>query len=311
MAYSSGGLIEATDYNNLARNNASNIAWVWGTGFGTSGYGQNTSQLATVAATNTVTATQWAGLFNIVNRCLGHQSGAAAQIAGGGNINAVAGEVITSFANISTAVTTINTNKALFNSQGSTVTGTTQTWNPTAVTTSALNQFQDTNVNFASGDAARLFFNAGGQINFVCSAVDNAGTTRSTTLRDLINQAGGITAFRNTTNGGRSGIGGTEATNNTGIGYRNMASFNEVVKITAGGAYASDYVTIHAWSDALNSTNGAVSSTVQFRLAVVSAADTFAADVNLTVSVRADIVYPETTYLTTVWGTPTVNFDNV
>ena len=32
MAYSSGGLIQAADFNGLATTNTSNVAFVWGTG---------------------------------------------------------------------------------------------------------------------------------------------------------------------------------------------------------------------------------------------------------------------------------------
>jgi hypothetical protein len=51
MSYSSGGLIEATDYNGFA----ASVNALWGTGTGQRGYGQSTT-LSTVAATNTVNA---------------------------------------------------------------------------------------------------------------------------------------------------------------------------------------------------------------------------------------------------------------
>jgi hypothetical protein len=311
MTYASGGLIQATDYNGLAQTNSANVAWVWGVGFGDAGYGQSITQISTVSAGATVTATQWQGLFNIINRSLGHQSGAAARLAGGGNIN-VAGDTITFFSNVSSSVTTINTNRGLFNAQGSTTTGTTDATNPSAAATSAFSYFRDTNVTFSSANAARYFFNAGGQINFVCSATDNAGTTRSTTLRDMINQVGGLGAFRNTTNTGRTGTGGSIVTNNTSFGYRNLTtSAQTIVDNDVGGTYSTHDVKLQLFSNSIDTTNGANGASVVFRLlATAPADDSFGGSINISLSVRADIVFPSTTYLTNVWGTPTITFDS-
>jgi hypothetical protein len=63
MTYTSGGLIQATDYNGFVSSTAgANVNDVWSTGSGASGWGQ--PALSTVSATNTITATQWASLVN-------------------------------------------------------------------------------------------------------------------------------------------------------------------------------------------------------------------------------------------------------
>lgn len=311
MAYSLNGLISATDYNGLASTNSANVAWVWGTGNGAKGYGQSVAAISNVTAGATVTATQWQGLFNAINGALGHQSGAAARLTSIAQ-TVTAGDTITYLANVASAVTTINTNSSLFASQGSTLTGTNNATNPSAAATAAFNYFRDVNVTFTNAQAARYFFNAGGQINFVCSATDNAGTTRSTTLRDMINQIGGLSAFRNTTNGGRTGTGGTIVTNNTAFGYRNLtASAQTVVDNDVAGTYAAHNVILQIFTNVADTTNGATGASVVFRLSMSAAADdAFGGAINLTVNVRADVVSPETTYLTNVWGTPTITFDS-
>ena len=63
MAYTSGGLTEASDYNTLA----SSLSAVWGAGTGNKGYGQSTSAISQVSAASTVTATQWTGLLQTTN----------------------------------------------------------------------------------------------------------------------------------------------------------------------------------------------------------------------------------------------------
>jgi hypothetical protein len=313
MAYATGQVIAAADYNGLAQTTTGgNVAWVLGTGHGAAGYGQNTTGIATVSSTATVTATQWSGLIYLVNRALGHQSGAAAQLGSGSNIGVAAGATITAFANVATAVTNINANVALFAAQGSTTTGTTDTTNPTAGAQSSFSYFRDVNVTFTSANAARYFFNAGGQINFVCTATSGANNTRSNTLRDMINQVGGLGAFRNTTNTGRTGTGGTIVTNITAFGYRNLtASAQNIVDNNVAGTYSSHDVKIQLLSNSIDTTNGSNGASVVFRLLTTADADDeFGGSINLSISVRADVVFPSTTYLNDVWGTPAITFDS-
>jgi hypothetical protein len=305
MAYQQGGLIEATDYNNLI-NGTNQLNRVWSVGNGNAGYGQ--TAISTVAATNTVTAAQWATLINALNGVRTHQSGS------GSGISAVtAGQRIDHLSTLQTQVNSAFTNRGAFVAQGGTTTGTVNTTNPSAGATSAFSYFRDTNVSFSSANAARYFFNAGGQINFVCSATSNDGSSRSTTLRDMINQAGGLGAFRNTTNGGRSGTGGTIVTNNTSFGYRNLV-FNSpttLVDMDVAGTYSAHNVVIQVFANNSDTTNGSITSSIAFRLFMSAAADDgFGGSINLNVSVRADIVFPSTTHLSNSWGTPGITFES-
>ena len=61
-----------------------------------------------------------------------------------------------------------------------------------------------------------------------------------------------------------------------------------------------------------DTTNGAISASVVFRLSLNAIADdSFGGAINLNTSVKVDIVYPETTYLaSTAWGTPSITNDN-
>lgn len=319
MSYASGGLIQAADYNSLTWGGTqgvytaspNNIAYVMGVGNGVFGYGQDVSAINTVSSSALVTATQWSGLLNTLNKALGHQSGAGAQVTVSPAITT--GNTITYFSSIAANVATINTNKALFAAQGSTVTGSTNNWNPSAAATVALNAFVDTNVTFASAQHARYFFNAGGQLNFRCSATDNAGTSRSIAMRDAINAITGVNVL-NTTNSGRLGTGGTIVVNNTAFGYRNLlTSATNIIRADDAAPYGANAALIYLFCNASDTTNGAVSSSMVFRVYLSAAADdAFGGSINLTVSTRCDVVYPESTYLTTnSWGTPSITFDNV
>jgi hypothetical protein len=313
MAYATSGLIEATDYNNLAwggtqgvyTSATKNVAYVMGVGSGAVGYGQDVSTINTVAAAATVTATQWAGLLTKANQALGHQSGAGAQLS---VPTITVGGVITYSSILQTAATTINTNSASYAASGATITGTTNSFNPTAGT-GALSWIGDTRINFASSNAARYFFNAGGYFNFYCSASDNAGTSRSQSMRDLINNAGGFTSFKQTTNSGRTGTGGSLAINDGGIGHR-TAGDALFCQVNDDAPYGGSYSQIQIVREGADGTNGAMHSTNNIRLrGYLAADDAFGGAANITVNTRIDIVYPESTYLTTAaWGTPSVSF---
>ena len=313
MTYASTGLIQATDYNNLAWGGTQgtytavtkNIAYVMGVGTGATGYGQDVTAINTVAAAGTVTAVQWSGLLTTLNKALGHQSGAGAQLS---VPTITAGGTITYAAAVATAVTTINTNAALVAAQGATTTGTNFT---TALSgTTGVNSYTDRIVQFSSAQAARYFFNAGGQLNFVVSATGSNGTGSSNSIVRLMTGIGGFN-IKNTTNSGRTGSGITLNTNNTAVGYRSgvFNSGTTVVAVTdTTAAYTVDTAsTAYFYGGTNDTTNGALGSTLVFRTSYYVADHTWDDTLGVTINTRVDIVYPESTYLTTnAWGTPTI-----
>ena len=313
MAYASAGLISATDYNALAWGGTQgtytavtkNIAYVMGVGTGAAGYGQTITAINTVAAAATVTATQWSGLLTLLNGALGHQSGAGAVLSG----NYTAGSVITYFANVATAVTTINTNAALYAAQGATTTG--ADFDATVTSSTGLSSYTvDRTVTFASADAARYFFNAGGQLNLRLSTVNSADTGSESSFARLVTGIGGV-GFKNTTNTGCTGTGITLNTNNTALGYRTNvlntpATIVQVTDTTASYTASTGYLQVYTSS--ADTTNGSVGLNVVFRTVYSIADKTWDDGLSLTYRMAVDIVYPESTYLTTnAWGTPTIS----
>jgi len=318
MAYASGGLIQATDYNGLASTNAANVAYVWGVGSSTFGYGQSTSLISSVSTGGTVTAVQWAGLVYTVNNALAHQG--QTQLGGGtggANINMTAGQTITYFANVVTAVTQIGTTRATAASQGTTTSGSNY---GTAIsigdTSSAAQASTITRtVTFASADQARYFFNAGGQINVVVNTPTASNGTSHTA--DFVTLWGtnltGIVIKATATS--YSGSGGTVNTNNTALGYWNMSTSAQVVaKVTSTNAtyvYDSDYVYIAVNTNGLqgsNSDNGTtITVTFYTYVATVGGNSHFDNTVGFTHNAQINVVYPETTYLANSWGTVTIS----
>jgi hypothetical protein len=301
MAYASGSLIAATDYNTFVANHNA----IWSTGTGNSGYGQ--TALATVAATNTITATQWSSLIAAMNKALAHQNNTSS-----GVTSPVAGNTVAYAAALSTASTSVTSNKLLAGSVGTTVTGTNFAATVTVANTTAAVVLDLTRtVTFASADAARYFFNAGGKLNFVVSSITNTGgTTRGASLVTLgVTNFGSLTNFAQGNNGGRTGTGATVTTNNTAIGYYGLTTTqNAIVNLTGTtAAYTSDNLQLLVFSNGTVGANADKGSVLSFRLVLTSAAQNGINDsVNVTANHRIDIIPPESTNLTNTWGIPTI-----
>lgn len=315
MSYTSGGLIEASDYNNFTGSTTGNVSGkinsVWSTGNGNAGYGQ--TAIPDVSAGNTVTAAQWTNLINALNNARLHQSGVNSGITAPS-----AGGTISTFSTLSTQLATAYTNRLSASLNGTTVTGSTHTRNITTgnpslgidINTSGL-------IQFSSIDAIRYFFNAGGKFNVIISATDNSGgVERNIQLRDCINAIGGVNNFSGYTNSGRTGTGETLVVNNTNIGYWNTVYLTTSTMVRVATDYA-DYngmfVELNAYNADNVTTNGANGNWLWFRVRVVDPGDdSLGGLINITLSARIDIVPPSTTYLSTnSWGTPTITWINL
>ena len=159
MTYSVGGLIQATDYNGFVSTTAgANVNATWGTSTSSAGWGQ--TALGTVSTAGTVTATQWAGLVNTL-ASMGSQTGTTIT----SRTAPTTGATIAVLAAVNTDLTNCYNNRANAVAVGTQFTSWTGTNSKTAATGASAWTITFTNtVSFASADAARYFFNAGGII---------------------------------------------------------------------------------------------------------------------------------------------------
>jgi hypothetical protein len=333
MSYASGGLIQATDYNNFVGTSPSSTAnqlnTVWAVGNGQYGYGQ--TAIAQVSSTGLVTATQWASVINSLNSIYVHQSGS-----GTGITAPTAGSLITYLSTVSTSLSTAYSNHLNANSRGTTVTGSNfaGSMNDTQVPTTgtaqqaAYSQTFTRTATFASADQARYFFNAGGRLNFVVSSVtNNDSTSRSADMATLA--ATNFTSFYigSTTGSGITGTGATATTNATTLGYwgatTSAQTLSNLTSTTSG--YTSDSLTLTVQTNGVQGSNADNGTVVTFVLTLNSAArptltapvwggvgtaptvNTVVNDtINVTVNHRIDVIPPESTNLTNSWGTVTI-----
>lgn len=312
MTYASGGLIEATDYNGFTSTTAGgNVNYVWNTQ-----YGQ--TALSTVSTGATVTATQWATLNTTVSSLASHQGTTITS-----RTNPVAGNTIAVLANLGTDITNCNTNQYNAASQGTQYTGWTGTASKTAATGSGAAAwtitFTDT-ITFADTTAASNFFNAGGLVKIQFSKT-STGTSSDTEWNNFVNNVLG-TIYLSSTGASKTIVGqaytgttkiggsGTPTTLATGTGYAQLTSSPVTIykQFDTGTAYSSNYVQVNA------SVSGSV---LTLTIVWYSNGDPFGANISggtattgITFGTAPTTVVtyfpPESTYLTPVWGTPTV-----
>ena len=169
MTYSSAGLIQAADFNGFVGPTANggtagaNLNDIWATGSVDKGWGQ--SAVSTVAATNTVTATQWASLVNNLATA-GNQTSSTLTARSA----PTAGQTINILAALNTDLTTVTTNRgnaAASGTQSSTWTGNIAKTSDTGSGTNAWTIVWTQTVTFPSAYQTRYFWNAGGLVKIM------------------------------------------------------------------------------------------------------------------------------------------------
>ena len=317
MTYSTGGLIQATDYKGfVSTTSGANVNGIWGTGTSDAGYGQ--TALGTVSAAGTVTATQWASLVNTISSMASHQGTTITSRSA-----PTAGQTISILAALNTDLTNLTTNRGNAVANGSQVVSWSGTSYKAGTTTGAGSSITFTHtITWASADAARYFFNAGGRIKWETnkSSTGNLGDAEwndlATTLVGDIYITGGTAtqtiasvAYTGTTKSGGTGTPNILATT---TGWYDLSTGDtQLYKQFADTApYTSNYILLAA------KTAGSGTQLVLTTTWYNAEGDTFsggsATDSPFSTFGTAPatvVTYfpPSATYLTTAsWGTPTI-----
>ena len=311
MSYAQYGTISATDFNTLVGTNpnttSGTLNTVWSTGGTSAGYGQ--TALATVSAGNTVAATgQWANLVNYTSNCASHQGTSITAVTA-----PVSGGTITYLSAIPTNLTSIYNSKGNAATQGSTVANT-----ATTVSTWTANAVFTHTVSFANGDAARYFFNSGGQLKVTC-AHSNSTAGINLLFNNLASNVGTI-ALSSPTSGAvtisavsyngvtKVGGGGNTPTILPNNGYYALTTSNANVftqlASTGPSGYLSTFIRVIAKSNGTQGSNGDAGSVITIYTVWDEVPDGLTVGTGSTTTVTAQA--PETTYLGNTWGTITV-----
>jgi hypothetical protein len=230
MTYSAGSVILAADYNTFAGNTTAGLNQVWSTGAGDAGWGQ--TDIATVAAAGTVTATNWATLVNNLAT-----SGTQTNTSLTSRTAPVTGNLIAILANVATDITSVTTNRGNAAASGTeygVFSGTTSKTTATGSGQAAWTITFTHTVTFPSANQARYFWNAGGivRLKYGKSSTGTdadadwnqlAGWCGTINLTGRVNGASQTIAAQAYTGTTRlSGSGGTQTTLATTTGWYNL-----------------------------------------------------------------------------------------
>lgn len=322
MAYQAGDIISNDDYDNfVAVTSGANVNDIWATGSSDKGYGQ--TALSQVGTGQTITAAQWASLVNTISNIASHQGTTITS-----RTAPVAGDTISILSAINTDLTNLTNNRGNANASGSEYTSWSGTSSKTSGTGSGTSSWTITfthTITWASADAARYFFNAGGRIKWQTNksstgteADEEWNDLASTLTGDIFITGGTLTqTIAGTAYTGTTKIGGTgtPTTLSTTAGFLDLNTSDTTLYLQYADdpPYTSQYIRLNAktagsgtqlvltttWFDPGGSGAG---STDQ----ISGGTDTSGTSFGTAPATVVTYFPPATTYLTNTWGTPTV-----
>jgi len=317
MTYTAGSIIVATDYNGFVSTSGNNVNATWN-----STYGQ--TALGTVSAGGTVTATQWASLVNTISNMASHQPTSITSRSA-----PTAGTTISILNALNTDIANCYTNRLnayAVGSQYSAWTGTNSKTTPFVTGQADWAIIPANYFFFSSVNARNYFFNAGGILQLQISKT-STGTDLDPDWNAFATACGTLTFTGTSTSKVIAGVtyqgtnkvagSGTPTTLATNIGAAqltgtNLATAQTIFLQYMGGAYSTSYIEVKAFN--LSATIIAL-ATIWYQPARTAPGQTTnisggTAPIGSTPGTAPCTIGtyfpPETTYLTSSWGTPTV-----
>ena len=306
MTYSVGGLVQATDFNTLVGGNPvtapNTLNTVWATGGTNAGYGQ--TAVSQVSAGGTIAASDWVSLLNSTGSAASHQGTSILSVT-----TPVSGGSVAYQANIPTNLTSIYSSKLNAATQGTTLSNTVSygsTWSQALTFTFT--------ISFPSGDAARYFFNAGGQLKVTCAHA-NTAIGINLMLNQLASNIGTVVMSSPTSgtatissvpyNGiTKIGGGGATPTINTNAGYyamntSNTTLFSQTVS-TGYSSYQATNIAMNGKSNGTQGSNGDAGSVITLYATWDEIPNGLVVGTGTTTTVTVQV--PETSYIANSWG---------
>lgn len=325
MTYTAGSTILATDYNEFVSTGVANVNGIWSTGATSYGYGE--AALSTVSAAATITATQWSTLNSKISAIASHQGTTITS-----RTNPIVGDTIAILANLNTDVVNLTAargNASASGAQTTTFSGTSSKTTSTGSGDAAWTITFTHTITWASADAARYFFNAGGRIKWESnkSSTGNDGDAEwndlATTLVGDIYITGGVatqtiaaTAYTGTTKVGGTGTPNTLATT---TGWYDLSTSDTLVyrQYADTAPYTGQFIAVNAktagsgtqlvltttWVDPGGDAAPGGTNIISGGTATGSPFSAFGTAPATIVT----LFVPSSTYLTSAaWGTPTI-----
>lgn len=311
MTYVQGGRVDAADFNSFVGTNPTitpnTLNATWATGSGSIGYGQPSINTVTTGATVTA-SNEWNRLISNISSAASHQ---------GTSITSVSAPVTGNTISFSSVLN--NNLQLIFNNRLNAATQGTTVSNTATRNTSWTSQLVFTHtISFANGDAARYFFNAGGQIKLNVSHPTGANT--NLLFSDLASNVGNVvisapsagnviivgTQYSGVTKVG--GGGNTPIVDST-RGYYGLISSNSTIFTQTASTgpieYQDSFVRFIARTNGTQGTNNDAGSVITIHTIWDQIPDGLTVSSGTTTTV--DVVTPESTFISNTWGAVTVS----
>ena len=323
MAYQSTGLIQSSDYNTYIGSatgvTPNTINGFFGIGNGRYGYGQPI--LVQVDPSTIITSARWTSLITNIVKASNHQGTSVTSVpltdyeVGDAVIASLQGGTSNSI--FAVDITSLYNNKNNAAAQGSTT-----TYSSTSTTAWSTQLTAIFTITFASADATRYFFNAGGQL--AINLTHPTGTGINSLWNNLCLQAGtlvlsapdsGTVRIAGTNYSGFQKVGGSGSplVTASSTGYYALSSTWATMYKQGASSGASSYLQSYlSMSMKTNGTRGSYGDKgniiyVAVKLdQVPNGGSTLSSAAGTTISLT--VRPPSSTYITNTWGTPAVTY---
>ena len=247
MAYVASDTILDDEYIRFASNATAPFGYNHFAGTGSGEYGLGQTALGLVSAGDTVQAAQWNSLFTAMANIANHTNDtltSTGAVTAGDTIAvkaALEADLATLAASVANGCPNVSAG-ALTTSAGTAATQTTEGWDATST--------QELTATFASANAMRWFFNAGGKIRVTVGTTQASINAKDQSFIDLGTAIGNLDIGAQATT--RSGTGETPTVSALTLGFHDLtASYQTILTLTSDNSnYTSNSVRIRAKLDA-------------------------------------------------------------
>jgi len=269
MGYVAGSTILDDEYNTFVNSSSSPYGYNHFAGTGALNYGLGQTAIATNVAGDTITAAEWNSLFTGMDNIANHTNDTLTSTAARS-----AGDTIAIKSALEADLATLAASVAAGCTSATAVSAGSELQSSTSDTRWVGSHIVEHSITFASNNALRWFFNAGGTMRMTFTRNSNGGgsaTSKDSSVDELITAIGNFDLKSGVST--RSGSGETVTTNGLANGVFDLGTgYTVLLKLTqSSGTYTSMYIDIQAKLNAAASTATVV--TMYYRLVDVDSGD--------------------------------------
>ena len=269
MGYVVGEKILDDEYNTFVNSSSSPYGYNHFAGTGALNYGLGQTALATEVAGETIGVTEWNALFTGMDNIANHTNDTLSSTTARS-----AGDTIAIKSALTTDLATLAASVAAGCTSATAVSAGSELQSSTSDTRWVGSHIVEHSITFASNNALRWFFNAGGTMRMTFTRNSNAGgsaSSKDSSVDELITAIGNFDLKSGVST--RSGSGETVTTNGLANGVFDLGTgYTVLLKLTqSSGTYTSMYIDIQAKLDAAIASATVV--TMYYRIVDVDSGD--------------------------------------